>query len=42
MPRLELTPVFSPADCAKAAVERKTVLKARIASERFIEESPFG
>jgi hypothetical protein len=38
-PRAELTPVFSPADCANAAVERKIVPRAMMASERFMVES---
>jgi hypothetical protein len=40
MPRVEFTPVFSPADCAKAAVERKTVVKAKMASVRFMDIFP--
>src|ERR1700709_1268265 len=36
MPSVEFTPVFSAADCANAAVDKKTVLRVMMASERFM------
>src|ERR1700722_1211207 len=39
IPRVEFTPVFSAADCANATVERKTVLRAIMARERFMSGS---
>jgi hypothetical protein len=35
MPRAELTPVFSPADCSNAAVERKIVPMAIVGQRTF-------